>query len=211
MIVKLLGKLAEFSGHRIIPKRTPWYSGPPIPRLAFRHISDATLLPDREALIDTLPHGTGAEIGVAFGDFSEKLLAKSEKLYLVDNWTETRYEAGLRKVRERFAGEIAEGRVVIEEGRSINAFERVPEGLDWVYIDSNHQLETTRAELAIALQKVKPGGIIAGHDYTRGNPYTGVPYGVIHAVHEFCIEHEWKIQHLTMEPDLPRSFSLVKS
>ena len=63
---------------------------------------------------------------------------------------------------------------------------RIPDkSLDWIYIDSNRQYETTKSDLNLALLKVKDGGIIAGHDYTRGNPYTGVPYGVIAAVHEF--------------------------
>lgn len=38
--------------------------------------------------------------------------------------------------------------------------------LDMVFIDSSHQYAQTVAEIRLWLHKVKPGGILAGHDYT---------------------------------------------
>jgi predicted O-methyltransferase YrrM len=42
----------------------------------------------------------------------------------------------------------------------------VDETLDFVFIDGDHQYQSVRADLASWWPKVKPGGILAGHDYT---------------------------------------------
>lgn len=52
--------------------------------------------------------------------------------------------------------------------------------LDAVYIDSSHEYEQTTKELKICRKKVRPGGVIAGHDYGS----TRHP-GVTQAVNEF--------------------------
>ncbi len=51
--------------------------------------------------------------------------------------------------------------------------------LDWVYIDADHHYEPVCRDIDAWLPKVKPGGVIAGHDYSG---YPG--YGVIQAVAE---------------------------
>ena len=208
----LLKTLARAKGLRLIPDRKPWYEGPEIAALEPKHLEGALLLPAREDWVARLPkEGVGAEIGVAFGDFTKQLEAVSSKLHLVDSWASKRYEAGLRKVEEMFAQRIAAGEIQIHRGISVEAMTQIPDGsLDWIYIDTNHEYETTKAELLLGETKVKPGGIIAGHDFSRGNPYTGGPYGVIAAVNEFCVERDWKFEYLTMEPTMPRSFSLKK-
>ena len=173
------------------------------------HLDGAVLLPDRFAMVETFPHGVGAEIGVAFGDFSEKLLPRASKLYLIDNWEGERYGPGKKIVEDKFAAEIARKQVVLLRGKSVDMMKRIPDhSLDWIYIDSDHSLPTTRSELKLALAKVKPDGVIAGDDFSVGNPRKGLPYGVITAVHEFCLEHGWKFTHLTMEPGVSRSYSL---
>jgi hypothetical protein len=43
----------------------------------------------------------------------------------------------------------------------------MPGELDWIYIDSNHDLPHVIADLNAWVPKVRPGGIIAGHDYVR--------------------------------------------
>jgi hypothetical protein len=192
------------------PEPTP-QPGPGASTLFLRpeHLEGAVLLPHRDALVETLPYGVGAEIGVAFGDFSEKLLPRASKLYLIDAWVGERYEPGRKMVADRFAAEVAQGRVVIKRAKSVDALKRLPNhSLDWIYVDSDHSLPTTRAELKLALAKVKPDGVIAGDDFSVGNPKKGLPYGVIQAVHEFCLEHGWKFTHLTMEPGVSRSWAL---
>jgi hypothetical protein len=53
------------------------------------------------------------------------------------------------------------------------------QSLDWVYIDADHHYEPVCRDIDAWLPKVKPGGVIAGHDYSN---YPG--FGVIQAVNE---------------------------
>lgn len=78
---------------------------------------------------------------------------------------------------------------------------------DWIYIDTDHSYETTRDELELYAPKMKPGGIIAGHDYKIGNWISMYRYGVIEAVHEFCVKHNWELIYLTVEPSESQSFA----
>ena len=71
---------------------------------------------------------------------------------------------------------------------------------DWIYIDANHTYESVRADLEACLSKVRPGGIIAGHDYINTTYWKDLNYGVVEAVDEFCAEHNWEIIYLTREP-----------
>lgn len=50
--------------------------------------------------------------------------------------------------------------------------------LDFVFIDTDHQYKSTKAEIKAWLPRVKPGGIVAGHDFCNQHP------GVIKAVIE---------------------------
>ena len=50
--------------------------------------------------------------------------------------------------------------------------------LDFVYIDANHKYEAVLADLAAWVTKIRPGGVLGGHDYSPEWP------GVEKAVHE---------------------------
>jgi hypothetical protein len=52
------------------------------------------------------------------------------------------------------------------------------QSLDFVYIDANHNYEFIKSDIAAWRPKVKPGGIIAGHDYSERFK------GVIRAINE---------------------------
>lgn len=58
--------------------------------------------------------------------------------------------------------------------------------IDFVYIDGDHTYEFVRKDIAAWWPKVRPGGILSGHDFTPGNPLKGHVYGVIEAVTEFA-------------------------
>jgi predicted O-methyltransferase YrrM len=99
--------------------------------------------------------------------------------------------------------------VHIDLGRSTDVLQRYPDGtFDWVYIDTDHGYSVTAEELELCRLKVKPGGIIAGHDYVTGNWDGGVRYGVVEAVHEFCVRYEWELILLTHETDRHLSFAI---
>jgi len=81
---------------------------------------------------------------------------------------------------------------------------------DWIYIDTDHSYPTTRDELAVYESKMKPGGIIAGHDYVMGNWRGSLKFGVIEAVHEFCIARNWELLYVTTEQTTNASFAIRK-
>ena len=56
---------------------------------------------------------------------------------------------------------------------------------DFVYIDANHDYIHAKEDINNWYNKVKIGGIFAGHDYLDGS-YRRVTYGVKTAVDEFC-------------------------
>ncbi|MDA7948236.1 MAG: class I SAM-dependent methyltransferase [Hyphomicrobiaceae bacterium] len=179
-----------------------------------RHTRTCKVLPSRMHLLDQLPQdGVVAEIGVAFGDFTNRIMERNKprKLHLVDAWETERFRAGLEQLRGRFADEISNGAIEINQGLSIERMTEFPDGyFDWVYIDTDHSYPTTREELHLAARKVKPGGYIAGHDFTSGNPVRAVPYGVIEACNEFCVDESWSYAFLTLEPSGHFSFALLE-
>ncbi len=195
-------------------KRRAMRAAMPQANLEAKHTAGSKLLPHREALLETLPkNSVAAEIGVAQGDYSQKILdiVKPKKLHLVDAWEQEQYIASRKRVESRFASQIEEGLVEINLGYSTDVLATFPdEHFDWVYIDTNHSYETTRDELLLAERKVKSGGRILGDDYCLGNIYTPVVFGVIAAVNEFCIKRNWKFDYLTLDSNGYVSFSLSK-
>lgn len=180
-----------------------------------RHLNGCVLLADRDLLLQALPRGgVVAELGVDQGGFSQKILELNQpsKLHLIDLWGTGRYsQEKADAVASRFADEISEGKVNIHRGYSTEMLESFEDGsLDWIYIDTSHRYETTKQELAIAARKVKAGGFMCGHDFTIGNWPDYIRYGVIEAVHEFCVQHDWRLAYLTHETNRVLSFAITK-
>ena len=177
------------------------------------HIANTKVVANRNALLSQLPKGgVVAEVGVNEGDFSRRILtyAQPSKLHLIDVWSSDRYHEGLMYVvQNKFATEIAKKVVQIHRGYSTTVLPQFEDHtFDWVYIDTDHTYATTSAELEICAKKVKPGGIIAGHDYITGDWKLRVRYGVVEAVNEFCVKHGWEIAYLTNETHRHVSFAL---
>lgn len=181
--------------------------------LAEKHMRNCTLLLDRGQLLTKLPRGgIVAELGVDHGDFSARILELTQptRLHLVDLWGSERYHGGLfDSVKQRFGTEIADGRVQVHRKMSVDAADDFADAsFDWIYIDTDHSYETTARELRRFASKIKDGGLIAGHDYCMGNWANGYRYGVIEAVHEFCVRENWELVYLTAEPLESQSFAI---
>jgi len=152
-------------------------------------------------LLRDRPHAWGSEIGVCRGETMMHLLRhlpRLERLYAVDPWEAYgAYKLSLaaRKWRdqktfdEAFRGYLGRilpfaGKVFILRAFSHEAAKAVPDqSLDFVFIDANHAYQFVREDIDCWSPKVKPGGIIAGHDYLD-RPSTGEQWGVIRAVNE---------------------------
>lgn len=183
-------------------------------RLDLRHTEHCRVLPDRAALLDRMPSNARvAEIGVAFGEFTDQIMrrCRPRSLLLVDAWASERYRDGLAAIEDRFADDIASGVIRIMQGLSLEVLAKLDAGaLDWAYIDTNHTYDTTLAELQLCDHLVGPDGRIAGHDFCTGNVISAIPYGVVEAVTKFCMDHDWQFEFLTVESRGHFSFCLKR-
>ena len=186
-----------------------------IPRFNFegKHISNTQLLNNRITLLHRLPkHGVVGELGVDMGDFSEKIIeiCSPQKLHLIDSWGSKRYHKGKQLIVEnRFKKEIDQALLEINSGKSIAVVNQFPDSyFDWIYIDTDHTYKTTSSELDLYRPKMKPNGIICGHDYIIGNWDGMLRYGVMEAVSEFCHKYDWELLYLTTELDSHPSFAI---
>jgi hypothetical protein len=187
----------------------------PYHELQPRHVAHATLLVDRDHLLNVLPkNATVAEMGVDEGVFTERILAvtKPAKLHLIDAWQSERYSATKAlAVETKFRVLIREGLLEINRGLSTDVLKGFPDNyFDWLYIDTDHGYRVTADELRVGHRKVREGGYLCGHDYVTGNWRKGLRYGVIEAVHEFCVKENWEICFLTCETHQHRSFAIKR-
>lgn len=171
---------AELSTHRhvVIPRPNRW-----------KHAGRSD--PRRHVLFQLPQHGIGAEVGVWRGDFALQMLriSKAQQLYLIDPWRympdaehmQTRYGGSIARsqsdmdgvhaaVLSRFRSEIAANSVVVKRTTLPElAASQSPPRFDWVYLDGDHHYESVKADIEAAWRMVRPGGFIAGDDYTDGN------------------------------------------
>lgn len=143
-------------------------------------------------MADSLGIGSrGAELGVFAGDFSRQIseILRPAALHLVDTFNglvtsgdengQSMRTISMRDAMQDIIRDLP--RAHVHQADSVKWLRAQPPGcLDWVYIDTSHDYDQTRDELAAAAIAVRHGGIIAGHDFSFAFP------GVQHAVREFC-------------------------
>ena len=131
----------------------------------------------------------GAEIGVKAGEHAEVMCQNIENIELlcVDSW-----HTGLKGNQQRTANRMAPYNATLIKKISTEAARDVPDGsLDFVYIDANHNFDFVMEDLITWGRKVRPGGMIAGHDYDRAHLKGVVPavdtYTKYHGINEWFI------------------------
>ena len=114
----------------------------------------------------------GAEIGVLKGEFTELFCKEGLKMFAVDPWAMADYyqhPKGQRKLDQQFAeatGRLAPYDCTIIRKTSMEALEDFEdESLDFVYIDACHHFRYVAEDLCEWIKKVRPGGIVSGHDF----------------------------------------------
>jgi hypothetical protein len=141
-----------------------------------------------------------AEVGGWKGDFADYTLNRCpglKSLCLVDAWAklpdyddpmnEADFADIYRGIMQRF---VYNTRAHIMRGESVKTAEALAGwAFDAVYIDANHSKEAALADIAAWWPLVRPGGVLAGHDYLSGEK-NGVKFGVKDAVEEFFIGTE---------------------
>jgi hypothetical protein len=127
--------------------------------------------------------GVGVEVGVDVGYFSAVLRKwKGGKIILVDPWV------GNDSLYALVQRRLAWGNFQIIRDYSTQAAIGFPdESFDWVYIDANHDYKSVRDDITAWYPKLRPGGILSGHDYIDGR-VRGKKFGVKRAVDELVSE-----------------------
>lgn len=151
------------------------------------------------------------ELGVFKGDFSRMILdiICPKNLVLIDPYEKGEKSYGKEmdfmpvaystdmdymELINRFQPQIISGQVCGIKKHSYEAKDDWPDGFfDLIYIDASHLYEDVKMDLEDWLPKLKSDGlftdsIIAGHDYVNLNGF-----GVIQAVNEFCLEHNFEM------------------
>ena len=180
--------------------------------LILKHSPDSRWSILAKALESLSPPYSIAEIGVYDGSCSELLrkLLPTATLYLIDPWeVSTEYESsnGVRtiedeemqkafqQVRELFAQDPL---THIVKNTSKEASSLVPNNLDLVFIDGNHDYHFVKEDIELWLPKVRPGGVLAGHDYGR---FSGVKKAVDELLgSDVLIKEDFVWLHYTKAP-----------
>lgn len=144
----------------------------------------------------------GVEIGVHRGANAERILKQLniKKLYLIDPYI--RYQNMMRDrskdkatANKRLKSFSSTVEWIYE--RSNKASEHVPNNLDFVYIDGNHDEKHVQEDIQLYYPKIKKGGLLGGHDFAGKFP--GVVKAVIKFVKATGFEvdvdaHDWWIK-----------------
>ena len=192
-------------------------------RYRFTYRRTITRVPARDELPALLNArrllGRGAEIGVKLGVYSDSLLNswRGEELVSVDPWlsadpdeyvdrsnvSQDEFDRYYAETRERLARHGS--RSTIWRMTSVEAAARVDDhSFDFVYIDARHDYDSVKEDLEAWCAKVRPGGILAGHDYVDGDLPQGEFY-VKSAVDEFFGERGIPV-HGTEGPSVVEMF-----
>ena len=138
----------------------------------------------------------GVEIGVSKGENAENMLKllNIERLYLIDPYIPYIDADGKEYQKISELEELARNRVkkfqdkiefIIKE--SSEAKFEIPNDLDFVYIDGNHNYQYVRQDIENYFPKVRQGGVIGGHDFFAQF------FGLSMAVLEFAKRNDLKL------------------
>lgn len=132
-----------------------------------------------------------AEVGVADGDSllflatCLKQQGRDFKITAIDNMAYGGMEQCIQLVGNIYRAGHGDT-IEIVPASSLDAACRFPDNLfDFVFIDSSHTYEQTKAEIRLWWRKVKDGGILAGHDYNDGDG-KDVKRAVDEVIPRFC-------------------------
>lgn len=168
-------------------------------------------------VFEQLSFTKGAEIGVKFAGFANyiiKALSCINVIYLVDPWRHYQDEiykdgANVEQDEQNKRYEAVKAKYqhmdnikIIREESAIASTMIAKDSLDFVYIDANHTFPFVLEDLTVWYEKVKPGGIISGHDVIGKS-------SVDSALKKFIKDK--KIKHLYITNDHPwRSYIFQK-
>jgi len=120
----------------------------------------------------------GVEIGTDTGENALNMLENLDikKLYLVDPYTIydgivgigcNNNEEQCKQCEEEASKKLEkyEDKIVWVKETSENAINKIPDEIDFVYVDGNHRYEYAKKDIELYYPKVKEGGLISFHDF----------------------------------------------
>jgi len=108
--------------------------------------------------------GSGGEVGVGDFSYSDRML----RLWKPNYWTavDILKPAVYMKRAESFVRHQFNVSLTLHQGKSWKVAGKLGEGsFDFLYIDASHQYKSVKKDLKAYFPKIKPGGILAGHDF----------------------------------------------
>jgi hypothetical protein len=189
-----------------------------LPRPLVSERGDFAVLLNRRGLL-----GCGVEVGVKRGEFSQSLLDvwNGRHLLSVDPWTHAAGDGYIdvanvpqaehdRYFRETVARLRPFGqRSTVLRMTGDGAAARVPHhSLDFVYLDARHDSASVRSDLRQWFPKVRPGGVLAGHDYVDGLLPQGL-FGVRSAVDSFCRARRIRVTATFADGEWPSWYVMI--
>lgn len=141
----------------------------------------------REAIVEAQPGAVFVEVGSWMGRSAAYIAVeiinsgKQIKLCCVDTWEgsdenehrEIMGKHGMKNIFPLWEKNLEPVRAHVSPimSQSVQAAELFADrSIDFCFIDADHREVAVRADIAAWLPKVKPGGILAGHDYENGHP-----------------------------------------
>lgn len=144
---------------------------------------------DLPGFFKEMGYKVGAEIGVDKGEFSQKFCQAGLRLFAIDPWKsyndyqDSRGQQRLDSIYQNVKSLLApypNCQIIRKTSmEAVNSFD--DNSLDFVYIDGNHQLKYVTEDIVEWSHKVRPGGVICGHDYIYTNPRTQA--GICHVIY----------------------------
>jgi hypothetical protein len=169
-----VGKELTNETDRIIRERFRVKSDDTLP---YTGLLDSTRV-DLAKLFAELGFQTGAEIGVCNGEYSEVLLSENPnltRLLCIDPWSAYLSPWSFRVTQQRADDRLQRAQKRLKRFHpyvdfirktSIEAAKEIPDGsLDFVYLDGLHDFDNVMLDLIHWSKKVRPLGIMVGHDY----------------------------------------------
>jgi hypothetical protein len=158
-----------------------------------------------DEILKRLPSGpvVGAEIGVFAGATSARLLKNPDlTLFMVDTWEGFAIDPGIviathEQQQENFIHAMndtafAQSRRRVMRMTSVKGAQAIEdEMLDFAFIDADHSYPAVHADIKAWSPKVKPGGLLCGHDYANNDYLFGDE--VKRAVDEAVKKNGWTL------------------
>ncbi len=159
------------------------------PSKGIRPLKGREEIPD---LLQELGLETGIEVGVKQGAFSEIILSKwtlCTNYKLVDLWAHQKNYKDIANVDDSKHNEFLleakerlkkwEDKIEYFKMYSTEAAKKIEkESVDFIYIDARHDYCGAMQDLEHYWPLLKPGGVMAGHDYNENNEVRGQDWGI---------------------------------